>query len=171
MIFRLSQKLNAKIKAGTLGAQALDENPFADWSAHVFSAKHTQYVIICNTRSFYSTVMYAKGITNENLFITRVLGGLREFLEDDGQEFIYTHLISPASATVRFAKALDRSVTGSMNDLIYHATMCLIEDEMAPHDVGFKLNKIPFSSLTYTNPRETLKSMAATVVPDPTRMT
>jgi hypothetical protein len=41
MIFRLSQKLNTKIKAGTLGAQALDENPFADWSAHLFSADRT----------------------------------------------------------------------------------------------------------------------------------
>jgi hypothetical protein len=80
-------------------------------------------------------------------------------------------LISPASATVRFAKALDRSVTGSMNDLVYHATMYLIEDEMAPHDVGFKLNKISFSSLTYANPRDTFKSMAATPVPDPTRKT
>ena len=171
MIFRLSQKLNTKIKAGTLGAQALHENPFADWSAHIFSADRTQYIIICNTRSLYSTVMYAKGITNDNLFITRALGGLRELMEDDGQEFIYTRLISPASATVRFAKALDRSVTGSVNDLIYHATMCLIEDEMSPHDVGFKLNEIPFSALAYANPRETFKSLVATPVSDPTRNT
>ncbi len=32
MILRLSQKLNAKIKAGALPAVPLDENPFADWS-------------------------------------------------------------------------------------------------------------------------------------------
>ena len=38
MIFRLSQKLNAKIKAGTLRMLPLDENPFADWSAHLFVA-------------------------------------------------------------------------------------------------------------------------------------
>ena len=169
MIFRLSQKLNTKIEAGTLGAQALDENPFGDWSAHLFAAARTQYIIVCNTRSLYSTVMYAKGITNDNLFITGVLGGLREFMEDDGQEFIYTRLISPASATVRFAKALDRSVTGSMNDLIYHATMYLIEDEMAPHDVGFKLNEIPFSTLAYANSRDTFKAMAAAPVPGPAR--
>ena len=30
MIFRLSVKLNAKIKTGTLATLALDENPFAD---------------------------------------------------------------------------------------------------------------------------------------------
>jgi hypothetical protein len=33
MFFRLSQKLNTKIKGGTLSALSLDENPFADWSA------------------------------------------------------------------------------------------------------------------------------------------
>lgn len=169
MIFRLSQKLNTKIKAGFLHPQALDENPFADWSAHLFSAARTQYIILTNTKSLYSTVMYAKGITTDNLFITRALGGLREFMEDDGQEFSYQRLIAPASATVRFAKALDRSVTGSMNDLIFHATMYLIEDEMAPHDVGFKLNDIPFSALAYDSPRKALKTMLATPVAESKR--
>ena len=31
MIFRLSQKLNAKIKAEALRPLPLDENPLADW--------------------------------------------------------------------------------------------------------------------------------------------
>ena len=43
MIFRLSQKLNTKIKAGALRALPLHENPFADWSAHLFVAGRTQY--------------------------------------------------------------------------------------------------------------------------------
>ena len=33
MIFRLSQKLATKIKAGALRALPLHENPVADWSA------------------------------------------------------------------------------------------------------------------------------------------
>lgn len=37
MIFRLSQKLNIKLKAGTLTMQPLDENPLADWSAHLMA--------------------------------------------------------------------------------------------------------------------------------------
>lgn len=39
MIFRLSQKLNTKINAGALSAMPLDENPYADWSAHLFTAE------------------------------------------------------------------------------------------------------------------------------------
>jgi hypothetical protein len=38
MIFRLSQKLSSKIKAGALATLPLDENPFADWSAQLFAA-------------------------------------------------------------------------------------------------------------------------------------
>ena len=80
-------------------------------------------------------------------------------MEDDGQEFLYQRLIAPSSATVRFAKPLDRSVIGSLNDLIYHASVWLTEGELSPHDVGFKLNNIPFSSLAYSNPREAFKKL------------
>ena len=122
MILRLSQKLNTKIKAGTLKAMPLDDNPYADWSCHLFTADRTQYIIVSNTKSLYSCVLYGKGITNDSVFIERVLSSLREFMEDDGQSFIYQKFVAPASGTVSFAKALNRSVTGSMNDLIGHAT-------------------------------------------------
>jgi hypothetical protein len=143
MIVRLSQKLCKRVKAHELDSLPLDENPLADWSAHLFSADRVQYILICNTKSLYSTVMYAKGVTDDGIFIKRALESIREFMRDDGQEPIYQNLISPTGASVRFAKALDRSVIGSMNDLVYHATMILIEREMSPHDVGFNLNKMP----------------------------
>jgi len=147
MIFRLSQKLNTKIKAGMLPAVPLDDNPYADWSAHLFSVARTQYVILSNTKSLYSCVMYAKGITNDSLFIERALSAIREFMEDDGQAFVHRRFIAPASGTVRFAKALNRSVTGSMNDLINHLTYWLDEEDLSPHDLGFRLNDTLLSAL------------------------
>lgn len=165
MIFRFSQKLNAKIKVGTLAALPLDENPFADWSAHMFVVGRTQYILVSNTKSLYSTVILAKGINSIGTFIERVLENLREFLADDGQQFIYRRFIATASGTVRFAKALDRAVTGSMNDLINHAMACL-EDGMSPYDVGFKLNGVLLSAIApskadkYGKPREAFKAMA-----------
>ena len=160
MIFRLSQKLNKKVKAGNLSVMPLDDNPYADWSCHLFSADRTQYVILTNTESLYSCVTFGRGITNDSVFIERALSSLREFMEDDGQAFAYQKFIAPASGTVSFAKALNRSVTGSMNDMIYHAQMWLIEEELSPFDVGFKLNEIPMSALGYGNPRETFKKLA-----------
>ena len=161
MIIRLSKKLNARIMAGTLAARPLEENPYADWSAHLFVADRTRYIIVSNTKSLYSTVMYAKGVTNDSRFIDRAFSSLREFMEEDGQAFVYHQFIAPASGTVRFGKSLDRSVTGSINDLVYNATIWLTEGELSPFDVGFKLNDIPFSSLRYFKPREAFKAMAA----------
>jgi len=159
MIFRLSQKLNTKLKAGTLSSMPLDQNPFADWSAHLFVAARTQYILVTNSTSLYSVVVYGKGVTDGNIFVQRFLSSLSEFLADDGQQFVYRQFIAPASGSVRFAKAVDRSVTGSMNDMIFHAKACLIEDELSPYEVGFKLNEIPFSSLKYASPKKVFQAM------------
>ena len=109
--------------------------------------------------------MYGRGITDDSRFIERALSTIREFMEDDGQSFAYQRFIAPASGTVSFAKALNRSVTGSMNDLIRFAKDWLVEDEISPHDLGFRLNDILLSALAtknsrgYGKPNEAFKAM------------
>jgi hypothetical protein len=161
MTFRLSTKLATKLKVTPTKVLPLDENPFADWSGHVFTADRTQFVIVTNTASLYSTVLYGRGIANDGHFIERALGSLREFMEDDGLSFIYQRFIAPASSTVQFSKALNRSVTSSMNDLIVHAKMWLTEGELSPPDTAFKLNDIPFSPFKYRKPREVFTGLAS----------
>jgi hypothetical protein len=172
MIFRLSQKLNDKIGAGRLSSRPLDENPFADWSAALFNADRTQYILVTNTNSLYSTVLYGKGITNDSYFIERALSSIREFMENDGLRFLYHRLIVPSTGTVSFAKALNRSVTGSMNDLIRHAEYWLTNEEISPHDVSFRLNGSLMSAIAptkadvYGKPREAFKAMHVWKQPD-----
>jgi hypothetical protein len=166
MIFRLSQKLNSKIKAGALDTVRLDDNPYADWSAHLFAVNRTQYIVLSNPKSLYSCAMYGAGVTNEGLFIERALSTIREFMQDDGQQFVYRKFIAPSSRSVQFAKALNRSVTGSMNDLINHATFWLADGNLLPHDLGFKLNDTLLSALAteksrgYEKPNEAFKLLA-----------
>jgi hypothetical protein len=83
-------------------------------------------------------------------------------MQADGEEFVYQRFIVPACASVCFAKALDRSVTCSMNELIKHATYLLAEGDISPFDVGFRLNDNLLSVLTndgssYGKPREAFK--------------
>jgi hypothetical protein len=110
MIFHLSEKLNAKIRAGTLATLPPDENPFADWSAGLFFVGRSQYRLLTNTKSLYSTVLQCKGITDEKTFVERALSSIREFMDADGQEGAYERLVAPFSGSVQFAKALNRSV-------------------------------------------------------------
>lgn len=165
MIFRLSQKLNTKIKAGKLESMPLDENPFADWSCHLFTFDRIQYILLSNTASLYSCALYGKGITNDSRFIERALSTIREFLEGDGQGAIYQKFIAPSSETIHFAKALNRSVIGSMNELIADATFRLAVDEVSPHDLGFFLNDTLLSAIAtkqgqnYGKPKEAFRQL------------
>jgi hypothetical protein len=165
MIFRLSQKLAQKLGEDTLPSSPLDENPYADWSAHLFTADRAQYIILTNTKSLYSVVMFGKGITNYGEFISRALSTICEFMDADGQAFVYQRFIAPTSGSVRFAMALDRSVTGSVNELFKFATFWLAEGDIAPHEVGFRLNDILLSALGhrktdgYGKPKEAFNSL------------
>ena len=69
MIFRLSQKLATKLKVAP-SEMPLDANPFADWSAHLFTAERMQFVILTNTESLYSTVMSGRGGSPMHSFLT-----------------------------------------------------------------------------------------------------
>lgn len=166
MIFRLSATLAKKLKEGPLPSMPLDENPYADWSAHLFTADRTQYIIVSNTKSLYSVVLYGKGITDDSEFIDQTLSTLREFMDDDGQAFVYRRFIAPACGTVQFAKALDRSVTGSINELVKVAKFALEDGERAPHDLGFELNDFLLSALaldkkaSYGKPNEAFRALA-----------
>ena len=164
MIFRLSDKLNTKIKAGTLATLPLDENPFADWSAGLFLVGRLQYILVTNTKSLYSTVLPGKGVTDERAFVESALNSIREFMDADGQEGVYERLVAPVSGSVRFAKALNRSVAGSMNDMTKHAAFWLAEDGILPVEIGSRPKEIPMSVLkhdgsTHGFPRDAFKAM------------
>jgi len=137
----------------------IHDNLYADWSARLFTADRAQYILLTHTTSLYSVVIFARGITHDGLFIERALGNIREFMEVDGLGLIYTNFIAPATGSVRFCKALNRSVTGSMNELQAEAKMFLETDEYSPFDVGFKLNGMPLSAIDHSVPREAIKRL------------
>ena len=149
MIFRLSEKLNTKIKAGTLAALPLDKNPFADWSAGLFLVGRSQYVLVTNTKSLYSTVLPGKGITDEKSLVERTSNGIREFLEADGHRGVYERSIGPLLGSVRFAKALNRSVIGSMNDLAKMASFYLGDGDLSLIEISSRLKDTPMTGLKH----------------------
>ena len=159
MIFRLTRKLAKKIGITTSQCLPLERNPFADWSAHLFIAQRVQYIIMTNTPSLYSMVMYGRGITDDNQFIKNALNCMSEFMTDDGNEFLFRRLIAPRTGSISFSKTGDRRVLGSINELVIHAKYHLLEDEVSPFDASHLLNQVPLSYLGYRNPKEAFKSL------------
>ena len=164
MLFRLSKKLAKKLKVRATDTLPFDDNPYADWSAHLFTAARTQFVIVTNTKSLYSTVMHGKGVTNGTVFVDRSLSAIREFMEGNGLGLAYSRFIAPPCGSVRFGKALNRSVTGSMNELIGCAKMWLAAGGLSMHEISFRLNDTLLSAIAdpgdYGKPREVFISLA-----------
>ncbi len=152
MIFRLSRKLAKKIKVEPTTLAPQSENPFLDWSAHIFSAGRTQYIIITNTPSLLSMICYGKSVTDDNLFILRTLSMMKEYLSEDPFTFYFPRIISPHTNRVLFSKSSDRSVIGSMNDLILNAKQLLGEENLSPYQAAQQINKMPMSYLNYDTP-------------------
>jgi hypothetical protein len=158
MIFRLSQKLVQKLKINLAGCHPPPSNPFADWSASLFSVQRAQYIILTNTSSLYSVVMLGRGFADQSRFVEAALKSIREFPIADGLESLY-HQFAAALDTIEFSAALNRSVTGSMNDLMLNAKQWIGEQGDSPFDAAVGLNQMPMSALGYGNPRKAFKAL------------
>ena len=167
MILRLSQKIGSRLKAGSLKPLPLDKAPVADWTSQLFFFDRLPYILVSNTAALYSTVLYARGITNDSIFITRLTSALRDFMEADGLAFAYDRFIMPRTGLIRFASTFNRSVTGSMNELISYAKVLLADEETSPFDLGFRLNDLLLSAIAsdqsrgYGKPRDAFQALIA----------
>jgi hypothetical protein len=166
MILRLSTKMGKKI--GTTPSEVLppDPNPFTDWSAHLFLVDHVQYILVTNTVSLYSMLMEGRGITDSSTLLRSLTGTMESILSGTGYEYIFEECIAPSLQDVRVSKALNRSVIGSMNDLVVSAKTCIQGGELSLYDTSCLLNEIPFSALAYLSPRATFQLLANDVRPE-----
>lgn len=167
MILRLTQKLGSRLKAGSLKPMAMDEAPVADWTGHLFFVNRSPYIILCNTATLYTTVLFGNGITDDSIVIPRALAALRATMEADGLAFAYERFIVPRTGVVYFASGFSRSVTGSMNELVAYAKVLLADEEVSPYGLSGTLNDMLLSSLRtddsrgYGRPREAFRSLIA----------
>lgn len=105
-------------------------------------------------------IIPGRGITDFNDFIRSALSSMRDFLEADGNEFIYRRFIEPNESPMMFAKSLNRSVTGSMNGLINDALFYFRYKDWSLWDISQRINKAPMSHIQYLSPCEAFKHMA-----------
>jgi hypothetical protein len=159
MILRISTKLGRRLRVTPRESLALDPNPFADWSVRDFTVERLGYILVTHTTSLYSAVLPGRGIADESRLIEEIMSFLREILTGDGFGLIFQRRVVPSTVTVSWSKALNRSVTGSMNDLVVQAQHCLIGKGLSPYDTSFRLNQIPMGALDYGYPRKAFEQL------------
>lgn len=158
MIIRLTQKLAKKIKVAPTTAAPCTENPFGDWTANLFTVGRVQYIILTHSASLYSVVLPGRGINDSDKFIECVVSALGEQMADAGYGDVFEQHIAPLARSIRFSKTGDRSVLGSMNDLVLHAKYRLADEPLIVAVKG--LNQIPMGALGYQFPRDVLANLA-----------
>ena len=158
-IFRLTAKMAGKIGVALTEALPPDENPFADWTAHLFTVRRTQYVILMNTAALYAVILPGRGMADEDRFLRLSLDGIRDYMRADGCEPLFERFIAPSTGPTSFAKTGDRRVLGSLNDLVRLATFDL-EDGLPTFEASRQVNMAPMSFLKGDNPRRALVKMA-----------
>lgn len=160
MIYRLSGKLQKKIKTVPKESLPANTNPFIDWSAAVFIADRVQYILVSNTASVYSFIVPGRGITNGDRFGDETIRVMRESLKSDGLEHLFEEQILPWTGSAAYSKALNRSVTGTMNELIFIAKYMLMLGENTLDEISHTMNSTIFSYINNLNPVEYIRSLS-----------
>lgn len=143
MIYRLTNALSKKIRDYPKSVAPCAGNPFIDWAATLFTVERYQYVLLTNRQSLLSWAFYGKGVNDTNAFIRKANEAVRDCLEHHGFEFIYETHVVPAIFSIRFSKVGDRSVDGILNELVKQARSYTVHDDLAPCEIGPRLNEIP----------------------------
>lgn len=76
----------------------------------------------------------------------------------------------PSTGPIEFAGAIDRTVTGSMNELVLQAKNLLAGGDLSPFDLAPRLNDVLLSAIAaygkggYATPRAAFRAMASRIV-------
>lgn len=159
MIIRFTEKLSKKLKLGKINKIEKFPGPYLEWYAHLFSFQRTQYILTTEASSLYTTVMYGRGIVDDNRFLQQFFSLLHEHLEYIDCRVIFERIIVPRSAQISLSKTINKSVIGSINDMVNMSKLMLERDDMSPFDLSGLINRTPFKYIEYQSPTDAFKGL------------
>jgi hypothetical protein len=138
-------------------------NRVADWCAHEFLVSRRRYLIFCNTASLYPVVTEARGVNDGEALVERLVATLRLNLADGPHAFAYERRIASSWVDVQWAPIPDRSVLGSINDLVFEAKWGL-RDGKSLVELSKRLARTPLSVLGMNSPDRVFPKIAGGAV-------
>ena len=147
MVIHLTKKLQSKLHAPVVAQEHIETSPHLRWYANLFTADRSQYILTTNAASLFSVVLPKRGLTHDGVYIARFLDALREHMEDAGFELIYQRCVAPYTGAITLAKSEDRSVMGSMNDIINTCTFMLEDGDISVYGLSREINTTIFTSI------------------------
>lgn len=127
-------------------------NRVADWCAHEFKVSRQSYLVFCNTASLYPVVMMARGVTDGEKLVMRMLGGLQTCLRGRELESQFQRRIVVEGPLFQWAPIPGRSVLGSINELVFAAKIGLESRDYGPEELSRWLAQTPMPALGGNSP-------------------
>jgi hypothetical protein len=114
---------------------------------------------VTNSVSLFSVFMHGAGVTDYGEFIDRLGDMLKDVLHGISADLIFQKIIVPGMKEVRFAKAQDKRIIGSMNDNISYAKYVLGSEVIGPYGLAILMKDYIHLSLGAVYPVEAFLSM------------
>lgn len=165
LTIRPTKLLARRLGIGLPATPPVVTNRVADWCAHEFRAQRYKYLIFFNTASLYPVLTHARGVTDDSELIKRLLAAVRLNFEGTELEFHYQRWIAPELAAVQWAPIPDRSIMGSMNDLILMAKYHLENRDESPVELSRLLARTPMSVLGMNSPDRVFPTLGRSAGP------
>ena len=154
MIIRCTEKLSKKLKIDPITKVKRDPGPFLEWYANLFTANRAQYILVTEAKSLLSVIIYGRGVVDDNIFVSRFLSFLREYLDEKSNRIIFERIIGPNSAQITMSKTVSKSILGSMNDMVSMSKFISQREDVSPMYLTEYINRTPFKVIDYKSPLE-----------------
>ena len=143
MILRATVKLANKLKINPLQIYDKKVSAFEHWYGHLFSVNKIQYILFTNVYSLYSVVFTAKEVVDLECFAKTVAINLSELMHAQGIGSLNNRFVNDSFNRIEVVKTNDRSILGSMNDMINHVEFFLNQNQITLMDISVRLNNTP----------------------------
>ena len=165
MIFRFTQALARRTKQPALPLLPLCENPYADWSAHIFPAGRIRLILVVNSVSLYPAIFPAKGVTSGAALVREAMQALRATMYATGDLELFEKMIAQDAGSVAFSTVGNRRLTGSMNEMAKMALVQMYYRYQSPFDAGRHLTDTILSYIGNGHPAEVFRTMHTQGIP------
>jgi len=130
----------------------------ADWCAHSFATGDQNWLVFCNTTSLYAVFAKADGVTDGESLARRLGGMVLQVITANGFS-TQARAFKAALTEYQWAPIPDRSVLGSINELIYLADPLFDDPHLTPGSLAERVSNAPMSAIGMNSPKKVFARM------------
>ena len=161
LTLRPTKKLAKQLGLQIPSAPPVVKSRVADWCVHIFPIGQESWLIFCNTASLYPVFAKGLGVTDDETLVRRAVGMVLQILRENGFSSQAKIIEQELTLGVQWAPIPDRSVLGSISEMIWHSDHYFDDADLTPAILSQRLGTTPMSTLGMNNPARAFKTLRA----------